>query len=197
MDFFLSGLWWGLFIATSIAFLVYTVARRNWEPQIVWLNTLGGWCALFTIVVLIVAFVLIGWRGGLAIMGGMVLVALAGILITHQIFKGRPKRRHGIKIPTSAKELEEWAEEEDKRMEVIVTWISKQPKIIEVLERYERTPEYVKDIHEKLLLGKAGIYVADSVIQNPDLLSQYLQMESDGVVPEVLAFTLLKLLKRK
>ncbi len=90
MDFFSSGLWWGLFIGGSVSFFVYTLARRNWELQIRWLNFLGGWCAWLSLLFVILAFVFTGWKGGLAVFIGVIPVAVVGVLAIRLITGGKP-----------------------------------------------------------------------------------------------------------
>ena len=89
MDFFLSGLWWGLFVADSVSFLVYTLARRNWELKIRWLNFWGGWCAWLSLLFLILAFVFTGWKGGLAVLIGGIIIAVVGVLAIRLILRSR------------------------------------------------------------------------------------------------------------
>ncbi|GEM_PF-6357309 len=89
MDFLSSGLWWGFFVAASISFFVYTLARRNWELQIRWLNFWGGWCAWLSLLFVILTFVFTGWKGGLAVLVGVIPVAVVGILVTRLLLSGR------------------------------------------------------------------------------------------------------------
>ncbi len=89
MGFLSSGLWWTLFAVTSISFLLYSLARRNWELQIRWLNFVGGWCAWISILLVILTFVFTGWKGGLAVIFGIILVAVVGILAIRLIYGGK------------------------------------------------------------------------------------------------------------
>lgn len=197
MDFISTGLWWAFFIPASTTFSVYSLARRNRELGVKWLNMWGGLCAWISLVFVILTFVFSGWKGGVAVLIGMVSVALVVVLIVGRIFvKRSPIHRQEFTIPTSVEELAQLSEQMDTRLDEIVSEISNQPKILIVLQRHGKKPEYVRDVHRKLVLNNAGTDVAESVIQNPKLLNQYLQMEADGVPPKRIAFNLLKSLGR-
>lgn len=87
------------------------------------------------------------------------------------------RQEHGIK---SSFVIEELFEQDDERNEML-SKISNQPKIIEVLQRYGKASEEIKDIFWKLMASGAGEYVAQSIIENPKLLSKYLQMKTNDV----------------
>jgi len=88
MDFLSTGLWWAFFIPASITFSVYTLARRNWELGMKRLNMWGSWCGGISLVFIILSFVFSGWKGGVAVLIGMVPVALVVVLIVRRIFGG-------------------------------------------------------------------------------------------------------------
>ena len=88
MDFLSTGLWWAFFIPASITFSVYSLARRNRELEMKRLNMWGGWCGWLTIAFVILAFIFSGWKGGVAVLIGMVPVALVVVLIVRRIFGG-------------------------------------------------------------------------------------------------------------
>lgn len=89
MDFLSTGLWWAFFIPASITFSVYQLARRNRELEMKRLNMWGGWCAWLAVAFVILAFIFSGWKGGVAVLIGVVLVATVVILIVRRIFGGR------------------------------------------------------------------------------------------------------------
>ena len=66
--------------------------------------------------------------------------------------------------------------------------IGNKPHIKEVLKLYGKRPTDIEDIFWRLMASGAGEYVAQSVIENPKLLSQYLQMKNDGVSDMEIAF---------
>jgi uncharacterized coiled-coil DUF342 family protein len=88
------------------------------------------------------------------------------------------------KPPASVEKL---LERGDKRDEMFST-ISNRPQIVKILQKYKREPGEIKDIFWKLMASGAGEYVAQSVIENPKLLSKYLQMETSGVSDMEIAF---------
>ena len=86
MDFISTGLWWAFFVPAAAAFSVYTLARRNWELGMKRLNVWGSICGAICLVMVILSFVFSGWKGGLAVIIGMVLVSLIVVLATSRIF---------------------------------------------------------------------------------------------------------------
>jgi len=97
-------------------------------------------------------------------------------------------QEHGIK---SSFVIEELLDKNNERDEML-SKISNQPKIIEVLQRYGKASGEIKDIFWKLMASGAGEHVAQSVIESPKLLSQYLQMKDDGVSDMEIAFKFTK-----
>lgn len=96
MDFLSTGLWWAFFIPASITFSVYTLARRNRELGMKRLNLWGGVCSWICLVLVILTFVFCGWKGGLAVIIGMVLVALVVVMTVRRIFlKGLKEYNRG------------------------------------------------------------------------------------------------------
>jgi len=87
--------------------------------------------------------------------------------------------------------LEELFEKGDERDEML-SKISNQPKIIEVLQSYGKASGEIRDIFWKLMASGASEYVAQSVIKNPKLLSEYLQMKVNGISDIEIAFKFTK-----
>ena len=54
-------------------------------------------------------------------------------------------------------------------------------EVIYVLQKYGKNQEDIEEIYSLLLASGAGEYVAQSVVTSPKLLSEYLQMEANGV----------------
>jgi len=86
MDFFSSGLWWGLFIGGSVSFTAYQLGRTG---SGLWKNKLQGFGGLLTLLFVILAFIFTGWQGGLAVFVGMILVAVVGVLAIRLILRSR------------------------------------------------------------------------------------------------------------
>ena len=91
MDFFSSGLWWGLFIGASVSstvsFAAYKLGRAG-----LWQNVLGGFGGLLTLLFGILAFIFTGWQGGLAVFVGVIPVIVVGALAIWLILSGRTKQ---------------------------------------------------------------------------------------------------------
>jgi len=75
-------------------------------------------------------------------------------------------------------------------MDEMLSRVSNSPEIIKVLRLYESNPERIKNIFLLLMMSGASKCGTWSVIENPKLLSQYLQMEADGSSPLEIAFKL-------
>ena len=86
MDFFLSGLWWGLFVGGSVSFTAYQLGRTG---SGLWKNKLQGFGGLFTLLFVVFSFIFTGWQGGLAVFIGMILVAVVGVLTIRLILRRR------------------------------------------------------------------------------------------------------------
>lgn len=190
MVFLLTGIWWMFFILGALSYCVSSFGhhgRGSRSPQI---EAIGGFGL---IVFVILSFIFSGWKGGIGIVIALFLwavIAERGLwLIFRKLmpsasnmgysqFIKRSRSSDSLsKIPTSLGELrEEW----DKKDQMLLK-ISNQPKIIEVLQKHEKTPAELKDVFSNLIRGGAGEYVAQSVIENPELLSEYFRMKSDNV----------------
>jgi hypothetical protein len=87
--------------------------------------------------------------------------------------------------------LEEWLQqtnEKAKKRDEKLSKISRQRKIIKILQKYGQNSSDIDRIFQLLMLSGAGEDLAWSVIENSKLLSQYLQMEADGASPPEIAF---------
>ena len=89
-------------------------------------------------------------------------------------------------VPTSYEELLQHGKKTDE----ILSKISCQSKTVEVLRKYGKSPADFKDIFYDLLRSGCGEYVTQSVIKNPQLLSEYLQMKADGISDVEIAYKL-------
>ena len=171
-------------------------SRGTRSPQI---EAIGGFGL---IVFVILAFIFSGWKGGIGIIVALFLWAVIAERILWLIFRKlmpsannmdygrfiRRSRSYGssANLPTSWEELREQGNKTDK----MLSRISNQPQIIEVLRNYGKTPEEIKDIFWNLCACGTGEYVAQSVIENPKLLSEYLQMKADCISDMEIAFKL-------
>lgn len=106
-----------------------------------------------------------------------VRLAPEGTAPDYDQFVKRAWFRGASKAPAS---IEMFLEEADK-MDQMLSQISSQPGVIGLLGRYGKSPQDVEDIFWRLMASGAGEYVAWSVIEDPKLLSEYLQMKADGV----------------
>ena len=86
MGFLSTGLWWAFFVPATASFSVYTLARRNSELGMKRLNLWGGLCGWICLVLVILTFIFSGWKGGLAVIIGMVLVSVILVQATRRIF---------------------------------------------------------------------------------------------------------------
>ena len=197
MDFLSTEIWWVFFILGALSYFISSFGhhgRGTRSPQI---ESIGG---LGLIIFVVLTFIFSGWRSGIGIIVALFLWAVVAERILWLIFRKltpgasnldynqfiKRSRYHSssIKLPTS---IEELFEQSDKRDEIL-SKISNQPKIIEVLQSYGKASGEIKDIFWKLMVSGAGEYVAQSVIENPKLLSEYLQMETDGISDVEIAF---------
>ena len=85
MGFLSTVLWWALFIPAALSFTVYTVARRNWQLATSGLKTWGMVCGWICLVLVTLAFVFCGWRGGLGVIIAATVVALIVVLAIRRI----------------------------------------------------------------------------------------------------------------
>ena len=87
-------------------------------------------------------------------------------------------------------------DEEASKREKKLSKIYCQREIIKVLQKYGQDSSDIDRIFQLLILSGAGEDVAWSVIENPKLLSQYLQMEADGASPPEIAFKFVESISR-
>lgn len=123
----------------------------------------------------------------------LIMLALFVGLTVYFVVKrlNRLKRRYhksSSKIITSVDELLEQGGKYDE----IFSTISNQPIILKVLQKYGKNPEDIKDVFWTLMAHGADGYIAKSVIENPKLLSQFLQMKKDGISDIEIAFKLVE-----
>jgi len=85
----------------------------------------------------------------------------------------------------------EWLRESERRArkrDEQLAKISKNRKIMEVLQRYGSNQERLGEIFQLLVMAGLGERAAWKVIKNPKRLSQFFQMEADRVeFPEIVS----------
>lgn len=201
MDFLSTEIWWVFFILGALSYFISSFGYHGRGTRSSQIEAIGG---LGLIIFVVLTFIFSGWRGGIGIIVALFLWAVVAERILWLIFRKlipsasnldygqfiKRSRSYGssAKLPTSVEEL---FEQGDKRDEML-SKISNQPKIIEVLQSYGKTSGEIKDIFWKLMASGAGEYVAHSVIENPKLLSEYLQMKADGISDMEIAFKFTK-----
>ena len=90
--------------------------------------------------------------------------------------------------------MKSWLEESDnrvKKLEESITKISSKPKIIQALEQYKDSTERLSDIYDLLVMSGIGESAALSIIGDYKKLSQFLQFESEGMIPPEIAARLM------
>jgi len=190
MVFLLTGIWWMFFILGVLSYFVSSFGHHSRGSRSPLIEAIGGFGL---VVFVILSFIFSGWKGGFGIVIALFLWAVIAERVLWLIlrklmpsasnmgysqFIKRPRSSDSLsRIPTSLGELrEEW----DKKDKMLLK-ISNQPKIIEVLQKHGKTPVELEDVFSNLIHGGAGEYVAQSVIENPELLSEYFRMKSDNV----------------
>lgn len=189
MGFMFTVIWWVLFVLAALSYFISGFGyhgRGTKSPQI---GATGG---LGVMVFVILTFISSGWRGGIGIIVGLFLWAIVAewclwIIFrklmpyaTNMGFRLFLKRSSSYRSRTKMPTLEELRKQWNMNDEMLLK-VSSRPEIIEVLKKYDKNPEYIKDIRSKLGGGGVEEYEIRSIIGNPRLLSEYLQMEADGV----------------
>lgn len=190
MNFLSTGAWWLFFILGALSYFISSFGHHSRGLKSSQIEAIGSF-GLVAFVVL--SFIFSGWKGGLAIIIALFLWAViterilwlifrkllpgASNLDYYHFIKRSRLQRSSSSIPTSYEELLEHGKNTDE----MLLKISKRPEIIEVLQRYRKKPEDIKDVYYNLLRGGAGEYVTQSVIEDTKLLSEYLQMKDDGI----------------
>lgn len=70
--------------------------------------------------------------------------------------------------------------------------VSKRPDIVSVLTEHQKSLEDIRDIRSEMILASTSIYVADQVLQDAALLSQFFSMKKSGLSMEKIAFNLIQ-----
>ena len=189
MDFIYTGIWWTFLALGVLSYFISGFGNHGRGTLSHRIEAIGGFGL---IVFTILTFIFSGWKGGIGVIIALFLWAIVAEKILWLIFckimpnannldykqfiKRSRFHKKSYKLPT-AEELFEGSDNRDKMF-----WkISSQPKVIEVLKRHGKNPENIKDVFFDLERSGAGEYVAQSVIENPELLSKYLQMKTDGI----------------
>lgn len=203
MDFLSNGLWWMFFVLGALSYFISSFGhhgRGTISPQI---EAIGG---LGLIVFTVLAFLFSGWRGGIGIILVLFLWAILAETVLWLIFRKLMPSASGLdydqfikrsrsqsgssKLPTSYEELLKQANKTNE----MLSGISNRPQIIELLQIHGKNPEEIKDIFWMFMTCGAGEYVAQSVIEDPKLLSEYLQMKADGISDVEIAFKFTEIL---
>jgi hypothetical protein len=90
--------------------------------------------------------------------------------------------------------VKDWLEESDnraKKLDESLAKISSTPSILQILKQYNNSPERLKDIYQLLVVAGTGESAALSIIREPKGLSQFLQLESEGMTPLEIAANLM------
>lgn len=87
--------------------------------------------------------------------------------------------------------------ERDKERGKMFSGISSRQQISEVLKKYGKNPEEIKEIFGKLMACGTIEYITQSVIEDPKLLTEYLQMKSNGIPDQEIAFKLIESWRRE
>lgn len=199
MGFLSTGIWWVFFVLGALSYFISSFGHHGRGKRSPKIEAIGGFGL---IVFVILAFIFSGWKGSVGIIVALFLWVVVAERILWLIFRKlmpsainmdynqftRRSSSHGSssKIITTAEEL---LEQGDKREEML-SKIYHQPNIIEVLQKYGKDKEYIKEIFWDLMRCGAGEYVAQSVIENPKLLYEYFQMKADGISDVEIAFKL-------
>jgi hypothetical protein len=190
MDFLSTGKWWIFLILASLSYFISSFGhhgRGTISPKI---EAIGS--AIMTIFI-ILTFIFSGWKGGI----GIIVALLIWVTIAEQIVKLLIRKLmqihdNSLTQPFSVEELFKQSERTD---EMLLT-VSNQPGIIQVLRKYEKNQEDIRDIYYTLLACGVGEYVAQSIIEDPKLLSEYLQMKADEVSDLEIAYRFSEMLDK-
>jgi hypothetical protein len=190
VDFFSTVTWWVFF---TLAALLYSISsfghhsRGAKSPQIKAFGSFG------MVVFIILTFIFSGWKGGMGIIVALFIWAVISERIMWVIWRKLTpysynldynhftKRSRFAKSPSKPPTTWEELLERGNKTYEILSKISNQPKTVEVLQKYGKTPTDIGDIFYNLCACGCGEYVTQSVIESPKLLSEYLQMKTDGV----------------
>ena len=197
MDFLSTAIWWVFLAIGALSYFISSFGHHGTGAKGPQIEAIGGFGIVVSVVL---TFIFSGWKGGIGVIIALFLWAIVAEGILWLIFRKlmpsainmdygqfiRRSRCHGSssKMPTTVEEL---FEQGDKRDEML-SKISHEPKIIEVLQRNGKNKGYIKEIFWDLIRCGAGEYVAKSVIENPKLLSEYLQMKANGISDVEIAF---------
>jgi hypothetical protein len=190
MSFLSTATWWTFFILAALSYFVSSLGhhgRGTKSPQIEAFGSFG------LIVFVIFAFVFSGWKGGIGCVVALFVWAVISERILWTIFRNLLSGSDSLdyshflkrsqfhtspsKLPVSGRELLQQGNATDE----MITKISSQPEIIHILLQYGKHSTDLQDIFHCLLASGSGEYVAYSVIENPQLLAEYLQMKTTGV----------------
>ncbi|MBN2456576.1 MAG: hypothetical protein JXB29_08610 [Sedimentisphaerales bacterium] len=199
MDFLSTVMWWVFFIIAALFYFISSFGhhtRGTKSPQIEAFGSFG------MVVFIILTFVFLGWKGCIGIILALLTWAVISERIMWNIWRKLSPYTHNLdyshfvkrsrfakspsKLPTTWEELLEQGNNTDE----MLLKISNQPKTIEVLRRYGKTPADIRDIFCNLCGCGCSEYVTQSVIESQKLLSEYLQMKTDGVSDLEIAYEL-------
>jgi len=190
MDFLSTVMWWVFFILAALLYFISSVGhhtRGTKSPQI---EAFGSFAM---VVFIILTFVFSGWIGGIGVIVGLFIWAAISERIMWNIWRKLNPYSYNLDYghfvkrsrfaKSSSKLTTTWEElrERGNKTDEMLSKISNQPKTVEVLQKYGKAPADIWDIFYVLCSCGCGEYVAQSVIENPKLLSEYLQMKTDGV----------------
>lgn len=194
MEFLSTGNWW-LFFVLGILFQFLQFfghhGRGRQSPRIKVIGFVGQ------INFIILSFIFSGWKGGIAIFVALFLWAFISERLVWLIFRKHMSRANHLsfnqfinrsehyhsssKFPSSAQELLDQSTLKDE----ILNKISNRAEIVKALQKHGKKPKDINNIFWILMASGVGEYVAQSVIENPQLLSEYLQMQASGDMGDV------------
>lgn len=209
MIFFSSILWWVLLILELIAYFLMRLIQygRGASKNLIEITT--GWIQLL---VVILAFIIVSWKGGLAIIVAVLLWSFPTEFIVYLIYKKMypesehmtfrqfrrnydyRKKEHKLS-KTLNQDISKLFTEEDnfeKDKEVVLLKASNNLNVLKVLEKYGKTVDDLDSIHA--LLSTGGMNLADTVFQSPKLLDNYFDMKTKGKPDIVINYKLAQLL---
>jgi hypothetical protein len=199
MDFFLTVTWWVFFILAALLYFMSSLGhhgRGTKSPRIEAFGSFG--MAVFVFL----TFVFSGWKGGISIIAALFIWAAIIERIMWVIFRTLIpdsynldyshflKRSRVHKSPSAPPTSWEELLEQGNKTDEMLSEIAAQPKTVEVLQKYGKTSEDVREIYYNLCSCGCGDYVTQSVMESPKLLSEYLQMKTDGISDLEIAYKL-------
>jgi hypothetical protein len=190
MDFLSTIMWWVFFVLAALSYFISSFGHHSRGLKSPQIEAFGSFGMVFFIILTIVFS---GWKGGIGIIVALFIWAVISERIMWVIWRKLIPYSYNLdyshfvqrskfaqspsRLPTTWEELCERGNKTDE----MLSKISNQPKTVEVLQKYGKTPTDISDIFYNLCRAGCNEYVIQSVMESPKLLSEYLQMKTDGV----------------